>query len=256
MEWADELALAWLLDYTAAHLMDSVQDGDEPDAWWVAYGVGVALSAITGLLFSASLALSYLSQHRQTKAYAGETLKEFSQTFLVMGSGQHADLTSQTRTLDEFWQQAEAKSGAFFSLACRAGARLAGPPAHLLTEYAQYGHHLGLLIQITDELEDVRPSPESVNPGQRQSFVRSLPVVYALEVLPAAQAERLSSLLPLVKTNPEVALEALELVDQSRASAYLLTMIELHKKNALVALEKVNARTPAKEQLIDLIAAF
>ena len=48
-EWANDLTAAWILFYSAAHLMDKVQDQDEPDPWWQKLGPGVALSAATGL---------------------------------------------------------------------------------------------------------------------------------------------------------------------------------------------------------------
>jgi geranylgeranyl pyrophosphate synthase len=252
-EWADDLALAWLLNYAAAQLMDSVQDGDEPDAWWVTHGPAYALSAITGLLFSADLTLSNLSLHPETQDHLSETLRDFSQTFLLMGSGQHADLASYTRTLDQFWQQTEAKSGSFFSLACRAGARLSCVSPDIQADYGRYGNHLGILIQITDELEDVRPSQGSGTHGQRPSFGRSLPVIYALEVLSAHEAARLKICLQFSMTDPGEAEEAVGLVNQSGAARFLMVLLEKHKNLALRALEAARPRSPAGEALTDLV---
>jgi hypothetical protein len=252
-EAADDLSLAWLIFYAAAKLLDSVQDADEPDAWWVGQGASVGLSAFSGLYFSASLALNAISQQSTSQAKAAEINADFYNTFLVMGSGQHADLTRASLSLEQYWQQADTKSGAFFALACRAGAGLATSDRDSLLEYSQFGSHLGLLIQITDDLEDVIPPQGTGTPGQRSPFARSLPVVYALEVLPLRLRERLELCLQAAPSNAEAAQEAVNLVDQSNAAAYVMIEIERHKQLALQALERANPRPPAGELLAKII---
>jgi geranylgeranyl pyrophosphate synthase len=252
-ESADDLALAWLIFYAAAKLLDSVQDADEPGAWWVSQGASVALSAFSGLYFSASLALNALAQHPAHHAQAAEINEDFFNTFLVMGSGQHADLTRPSLSLEQYWQQADTKSGAFFSLACRSGARLATSDSDTLTEYSQFGSHLGLLIQITDDLEDVLPPQGTGIYGQRSQFSRSLPVVYALEVLPLQQRERLKLCLQAALIDAEAAQEAVSLVDQSNAASFIMIEIERHKQAALQSLERANPLPPAREALAKII---
>jgi geranylgeranyl pyrophosphate synthase len=252
-DWADNLTLAWLLFYASAQLLDSVEDDDEPGAWWVGRGASVALSAFSGLYFSASLALNAIAQHPATRMQSAEIAEDFYRTFLVMGSGQHADLTLTVLTLDQYWQQAETKSGVFFSLACRAGARLATSEADAIENYAQYGHNLGMLIQITDDLEDVFPPPGSTTHGQRSQFARSLPVVYAQEVLPPLQAERLRICLQAAPDDVGAAQEAVSLVDQSNAAAYVMIEIERYKQESMKALERANPRAPAGEALAKII---
>jgi len=250
---ADNLTLAWLLYYSAAQLLDSVQDNDEPEAWWVGQGASVALSAFSGLYFSASQALNAISQDQRTQALGAEIAEDFFRTFLVMGSGQHADLTRASLTLEQYWQQAETKSGVFFSLACRTGARLATNRAENIREYAQYGRHLGLLIQITDDLEDVFPPQGAVTNGQRSQFARSLPVVYALDVFPPHLAERLRLCLQAAPHDVEAAQEAVSLVDQSNAATYVMIEIERYKEEAMKALERANPQPPAGDALAKII---
>jgi geranylgeranyl pyrophosphate synthase len=245
--------LAWLIFYAAAKLLDSVQDADEPGAWWVGQGASVALSAFSGLYFSASLALNALAQHPAHHAQAAEINEDFFSTFLVMGSGQHADLTRVSLSLERYWQQAETKSGAFFSLACRSGARLATSDTVTLSEYNQFGSHLGLLIQITDDLEDVFPPQGMGIYGQRSQFSRSLPVVYALEVLPQPQREQLELCLQAAPVDAEAAQEAVGLVDESNAATYIMIEIERYRQAALQALEKANPLAPARDALARMV---
>ena len=252
-ERADNLTLAWLIYYAAAKLLDSVQDADEPDAWWVEQGTSIALSAFSGLYFTASLALNAISKHSTNRAKAAEINEDFFTTFLIMGSGQHADLTRASLNLERYWQQAETKSGAFFSLACRSGARLATNDPDTLLVYSQFGYHIGLLIQITDDLEDVFPPQGTGIHGQRSQFSRSLPVVYALDVLPQQQREQLELCLQVAPTNAEAAQEAVSLVDQSNAAAYVMIEIERHKLEALQNLERAKPHSPAGDALARMI---
>jgi len=251
--WTDDLTLAWLVFYAAAHLMDSVQDGDEPDAWWAEAGIGVALSAASGLYFSASQALNALHDNPATRARAIEISQRFNQAFLVMCSGQYADLTRPTPSLDEYWTHASAKSGAFFSLACWAGACLATGDADILAQYDRFGHHLGLLIQIKDDLDDVRSPLDAGLPGQKKSFARSLPVIYALQFTSPTYARMLSEYVRAAANDPHAAQEAIRILDESGAAVYVQIEMARQKALALAALDEAGVRSPAVETLANLV---
>src|SRR3990172_4221676 len=81
-EWADGVTAAWLCFYQAAHLMDSIQDQDEPEDWWAEAGAGVALNVASGLFFTASLLLESLRQEPTRGALAAEIVPEFYRSFL------------------------------------------------------------------------------------------------------------------------------------------------------------------------------
>ncbi len=251
-EWADQLTLAWLQFFTAAHLMDSVQDGDEPDPWWADQGAGVALSTASGLFFSASLALHTLHENDYSRAAASEITRKFYSTFLIMCSGQYADLTIPLPTLEQYWQQAATKSGAFFSMACWGGARLAIKDEIILDAYAKFGCHLGLLVQIKDDLDEVSISRQTAVPGQKLQFKRSLPVVYALEVLPPEQSVLFQEYLRNAPSDPDAANNAIETLDAAGAAEYIRIEIERHKRLAWEALEI--AQTNPSER--DILAKY
>ncbi len=194
-EWADDLTVAWLLFYAAADLMDKVQDQDEPAGWWRGLGAGAALSAATGLYFSAALALNQLAHNDKYGSAAVGLTQDVYKTFLEMTGGQYADLVNQNPTLEQYWESIGAKSGGFFALVCRAAAQLADQDREQLNGFQKYGYHLGMLVQILDDLEDVRPLFGRQIPGQRQELAHSLPVIYALSVLSDAENDDLKRLL-------------------------------------------------------------
>jgi len=248
-EWADDLAVAWLLFYSAAHLMDKIQDQDEPDPWWQNLGPGAALSVASGLYFSASAALNQLYLHSVSYTTVAQIAKDFYDCFLVMTSGQYSELTNPFPSLEKYWELAAAKSGTFFALAARSAARLATDNNEKLNNFERYGHHLGLFIQMRDDLDDVRPPAENTAYGQRVEISRSLPVIYALSVLPALDGERLRNSLHKAPEDTRAAEDVIRLLNQSNAALYIMAEMERHRQLALQAIHQAAQTSPAREAL-------
>jgi len=253
LEWAEDLTLGWLLFYVAADLMDSIQDGDEPDAWWVEQGAGAALAAASGLYFSGSIALARMHYRVEAKHVAAEIAHQFYDTLLVMTSGQYNDLLQQKPTLDQYWQHAASKSGTFFGLACWAGARLSTSEVQLLQAYRDYGSHLGVLIQVMDDLDDIRLLRERLHPSQVGKVARSLPVVYALEVSPSELSARLQVCLDTATQSQDAVTELVNLLDQCGAARYVQLELEKHRACCLSALDQVSPPIELKEKLVALV---
>jgi len=251
-EWADNVTLAWLLFYAAADLMDSVQDQDEPDEWWRENGPGAALSAASGLYFSGSFALDQLHHREETSQAAPGVITDFYHTFLKMTSGQYQDLTAEAVTLEDYWRQAGSKSGAFFQLACQAGARLAGSSPVILDAYGDYGLHLGLLIQVKDDLDDIRQLHNVVPTGLKAKIKRSLPFVYTLEMNPDPTRERLLACLQNADQKQSAVVELVNLLDECNAALYVMAEMEQQRQSALKGLERASPLPPHKDALVAL----
>jgi geranylgeranyl pyrophosphate synthase len=251
--WADSLAAAWYLLFVAAHLMDQVEDRDEPDPSWAAQAPGAGLNAATGLFFTASLALKDLYQHDETRSAASDVMTDFYAGFLRMSSGQHADLIQPEPTLEQYWDIARLKSGAFFQVACRCGARLAAASADQLEGFNIYGQHLGILKQILDDLEDIQP-PDSHKPMHPwPDITRSLPVVYAMSVFPQEERERLRLSLQNAGKSQTAARDAFRLLEQSGAALYLQMEIERQRDQAIAAIRRAVIGTDDAKPLISLV---
>ena len=252
-EWADDLTIAWLLFYIAAHLMDKIQDQDDPDPWWRERGTGAALSAATGLFFTASLAINQLNTNSKTTPVATDIIKSFNNSLLWMASGQYSDMLGPACTLQQYWDRAMAKSGSFFGLACRTGAQLATRETGQLATFERYGQHLGLLIQIKDDLDDLQPPPGIGATGQRPELTSSLPVVYSFEVLQPELRSRLQQHLEAAPDNAQAAQEVLHLLDQSGAAVYMLVEMERHQQLAIQAIQEAALPSDARSRLEDLV---
>lgn len=249
--WATPVSAAWQLLYTAAHLMDSLEDQDEPDEWWAERGPGAALNAATGLFFSASLALQELHQLPLAQRAAQETISLALQPFLRMSSGQYADFTSPPQTLDEYWRIAAAKSGEFFALACEAGARLASNRPETLDGFRQFGMNVGLLVQMADDLADYRDLIRGLGPADTKSLGASLPGVYLRTVSAVQVSERFESLLHVC--GDDARQELVHILDENGAGVYLSAEMEMRRSLAAKGLEAAAASGTAHDALLRLL---
>jgi geranylgeranyl pyrophosphate synthase len=232
--------------------MDSVQDQDEPDAWWADLGPGAALGVATGLFFSATHALNCLHDSPSSRLAAASIIDDFSQSFMHMSGGQYRDLTQTQPNLEQYWEVLSDKSGMFFALACRCGARLATADPQVLAAYGSFGQQVGTLVQIRDDLQDLQPPQGAELPAWGRKMSHSLATVYALEVLPHEQRDRLLEYLAVVPLDLQAVENALSLIEQSGAGLYFLVEMERHRNLGLAALERTSGRPPA----IEILASF
>ncbi len=240
---------AWVALYTAAYLLDSVQDGDDPDPWWEPWEAGVALNVATGLIFTASFLIHSPLGHHIPPQLAQRVAQDFDQTLLLMCGGQHEDLASSAPSLADVWRIAEAKSGAFFSLACRTGATLAAIDDQRATHYSSFGCSLGLMIQIADDLrdlnQDARRAALSISRGRW-----SLPVAYFMQMASNQDLERMRSL----ATDPRSGGSGLQdLLNELGTQLYLMTKAEEQRTKALRSLQDAEACYPARAELEQLV---
>lgn len=223
---AASIELVLNLACAALSLLDDIEDGDLDKELWAnlkigakapRFGSDIAANVSTGLIFSASLALSALEQ---SASHAALPIRhEFDRTMLQMCAGQHADLTCFEPSLEQCWQIAKAKSGLLFSWACWAGARLVTEDETSLNHFRQFGQQFGMIVQIRDDIADLWP-----NKGKSSDLTTerwSLPVAVAMSVMPQEGRHRLHHFLQLAATEPGASAAAREMIFESGALLYL-----------------------------------
>lgn len=255
-EDADLIALAWLHFYLAAQLMDSVQDMDEPDPWWKAIGSSGALNVASGLFFFANLLLSELYHQNIPLNIAHQLTLAINQDLLLMCNGQYFDVINNTKSLGDYWRQADNKSGIFFALACKCGAILGDPSPDVVNKYRSFGYHLGMLIQILDDLEDWHTVLEKENDISIKNIPRSLPIVYTLEVLPVKEKIDFIHKLEALSKSPATFTEIINIVDRSGASIYIFSEMQKHFEGAQNALAESKGQVGAINMLEELLSSL
>ena len=177
-------AVAVELVHNFSLLHDDIMDGDterrhRPTAWTV-FGVGAAILAGDALL---ALANDMLLEDMPRGPWAARCLSTAVQRLIA---GQGEDLAFEKRgdvTLDECLEMAGDKTAALMACACTIGAVHVGAPPEMAMGLAEFGGHVGLAFQLTDDLLGIWGAPEVTGKPVRADLrarKKSLPVVAAL----------------------------------------------------------------------------
>ena len=251
-----EISAAWLLLYTSAHIVDTIEDGDYDPQVSKLGGPGVAINTANGLFLSAIMQLQSLHEKDIPSGQITKIISDYLETILLMTSGQHLDLTVPMLDLDQWWQIAETKSGAFFSLACRAGARLETADPDKIDAYSIFGYHLGLLLQIFDDLQDFQTLLESRELNPSLNLEKSLASAYAYDVLPETTKVNFRRLVGAGTDQDEMVDELIEVLDGCGAGLYMISEINKHQGLGIASLEKGKPLSPAGEELKSILHGF
>jgi geranylgeranyl pyrophosphate synthase len=255
-EWANDIAAAWLLFYIAADIMDTVEDQDQPEAWWVEFGHGTAVNLASGLYFTATRILDQLYQKQPTQEAAGDIIEKLLDGFLIMCSGQHNDLVRDRFTLDEYWKTSAAKSGQFFGMACWAGARVNIDDPTKLACYQEFGKHLGLLIQLLDDLEEFENLHDLASKLEWRNLQKALPVIYTLEVVPDPVKVQYIECMDQAHRDPQAVEVIIQIMEECGVVLYLLAEIERMSNSALSSLNSAGPETNASQYLAGMVTSM
>jgi geranylgeranyl diphosphate synthase, type I len=223
---ANELDIAWSLLYAAAHLLDNIEDEDGFPPLFEKHRFGEIINITTGMIFCSELILSKLIlKQKVNPATINILLANFNRLALRTCMGQHLDLALDNPDLVTVWKSVSAKSGDFFALACVCGAALKTSDQKILAAFEIYGHHLGVLIQIANDIEGLWE--HDGNLGDLSKSKVTLPVAYAYHVLPL---EKRSALICLVNApGREAITEARQMILECGALIYLFLEAEKHR---------------------------
>lgn len=250
---AKEISSAWLLLYTAAHIVDDVEDVDLDGDVNALGGPEVAINVANGLFLSASLLLLSLYEKKDLQSLASQISADFYNTILIMTSAQHHDLIHEHLTLKEWWRVAEAKSGSFFSLACRCGAQLGIDDPEKIQGYSNFGFHLGLMIQIIDDIEELQPLFSSQCDNFPANVQKSLAMAYAFDVLPEVEKLELKKWINTTPPEPNTFERVVESLNRCGAGLYMKAEAEKNFNLGMKSLKMVSPSSPAAEKLASLL---
>lgn len=258
---AAPVAAAWHLLYCAAHLLDDVEDGatERPADAHRMTNWG------TALIFVAQRLLVRAARWGLPAGRVLALVDAFATSSLHICIGQDADLAvlpGAILDLPAYWRVVSAKAGEPFALACRAGALLGAQPEREIDIYSRYGYHLGILMQLGDDLRAVW---QPRNRADLNTAGRTLPVVYAYAAAAPAEQVALQGLLRRAPDDPAAlrALQAALVATRSTAESGAAvrpagTAIEGLPEPAMsavhyLALHAVRRRDLAREVLLSLL---
>lgn len=238
-------AMACELLHNFSLLHDDIMDGDTQRRHrataWTQFGVPAALLAGDALCSLASEVLAEAPS--PTTAWAVRCVTATTRRLIA---GQVADMSFEKRdqvSLAECLRMADDKTGALMSCAASLGVVLADAPAELALGLAEFGTHLGLSFQLTDDLLGIWGHPERTGKpvlSDLRSRKKSVPVVYALESGTAAAA-RLRSLYLRSESMTEAELaEAADLIEEAGGKSWTERRAEEELDLALATLDSLD----------------
>ncbi|MEP0546757.1 MAG: polyprenyl synthetase family protein [Rhodothermales bacterium] len=167
------VSAAWTVLGMAIRVLDDVQDQDRSDALWAQVGPARAFNLSAGLF---SLSLRLLAEGYEPEVHQ-RLARVFTGEGLRLAAGQDRDLQGAAPSLEEHWQTFEEKNARAFVLACEAGAHCGTQEPSSVRACAQYGLHLGNVLQVFDDVQGLW-APDGV--GDLAIEKATLPLYYGL----------------------------------------------------------------------------
>ncbi len=240
---------AWQLVRLAAKLFDDIEDREADDR------LALTLNAATSLLFAAPLALNELTRDA-THDIAWRASVALERAMLRTAAGQHADLAGtlvERRPADpEAWLEiARAKSGELVAWAAWAGALVGGADERTQECLRQYGSALGILLQVADDYNGIWGAGGA---GDLARGCLSLPVCYARLVLSGEARDRFETLFAQAgNDDKEAEGEAVKMLNESGALAFVLAVARIRYRHAVSALEQAGQAITTGRSLLALL---
>ena len=234
-------AAAWKVLHIAAQLLDDVEDNDVLTGNAHHQGYARVINLATGFISAANLALLRVPP----RSYM-QLQERFQRTILRMASGQHEDLCLHGEIpLDGYFTLADAKTASFFALGASAGAICAGAHPATVSGLEEFGHHLGMALQLSDDLSDwMRKGNGDLAHGKW-----TVPVHYSLSVAAPAERTQLLEYLMAARFDVEAEEEARSIMLELGAKLYVQVEIAQCRRLAVAALERCAVVTEAKDLL-------
>lgn len=208
--------------------------------------LGTALFAIIGQKLSSLLNMDGIPPN-----VASRIQQATFTNIIPVVHGQQASIRCSYPTLSEAIKIAEYKSGHFYGLVCWNAAYLAKFDLEIANSLQKFGQIFGMIVQIANDMSDVWPHGEK--PSDLKLGTWSLPVVYAMSVIPEDRKVYLKALLAAAPSNEEAEQEAREILIRSGAFVYWQIENQLRLNQAKELLYDTLADSPHREKLIGLM---
>jgi len=236
---------------------DDIEDRDDtrrgrPTVWSL-WGEAQGINAGDTLFALAQLALVRLSERNIPAATVVAALRCFNQTCVALTGGQHLDIGFESRpdvSIADYLAMIEGKTAALLSCACEMGSLIADAPHSQRKALRAFGHHLGLVFQMRDDVLGIWGDPTLTGKPVGADIARrkkTLPVLHGLERSP-----ELCTLFTQEALSTADVRRATELLHETNSRAFVERLALEHHVQALAALEEADLKGPAAQALHEL----
>jgi geranylgeranyl pyrophosphate synthase len=238
VEYTLPVTAAWVLSILAGRIFDDLLDGEGEEHVWRLNGRCQPVPTGLQALGTANLLLTQIPDSGKSQGI----VRAFAQVLREAAVAEE-NRPAKNEGIASYFRHIAAKTGAVFATGAWSGVQvgLMEPDAATLSLMHSFGAHIGMMIQIKDDCDDL------VADLTRQIY--TLPVLYALSLVSHPAQEELQQLLPL-SGNPERASAVAALVTEMGAVTWSLRVAAAYQMKAFELLEN----TPSAE--INLVQAY
>jgi geranylgeranyl diphosphate synthase type I len=155
-------------------ILDDLEDKDRRGQLWQQVGEARAWNYAAAIH---TLSFDILNK-ANLRPHAFRTVNQlFIDAFFYILVGQERDLSAAPTTIDEYWRTIELKTATAYAAACAAGALVGSEDEQLIDACQTFGHHIGLAIQIFNDMESIW-QPNGLSDIQQGKI--TLPIMYGL----------------------------------------------------------------------------
>ena len=241
------ICAALLVLGVSLRILDDLEDQDRPGQLWQEVGVARAWNYANAVHI---LSFEILSKAPLNPQLFQKINQIYIDAFFRISAGQDRDLAGITKTVEDYWVTVEMKSAGFLATACATGAMVGTDNSQLIQACGVFGHHLGLALQIMNDMESIW-QPNGI-PDLQQGKI-TLPLLYGLQ-REHIEREELAS---LVNSN-EIAIHGeriKEILDKIDTKNFLIWAALEERKQALEAI-KICPNSEGKQVLEDYITGI
>jgi geranylgeranyl diphosphate synthase type I len=215
------------------------------------------INAGDALFALSQLALTRLTKRRVPAATIVTALDLLNHTCVTLTGGKYLDIGFDGRTnvsVADYLAVVERRTAALTACACEMGALVAAIPESQRECLRSFGHHLGLAIQIRDDILGIWGN---TTPAHKPAMVhatwprKSLPILYGLE-----QSKELRDLLVHETLSEEDAQIGIKLLEEANCREYACQTMKKHYNQAVRALKEANLHNSATQTLHELVQAL
>jgi len=259
-EWHQALsgaaAVEILHNFSLVH--DDIQDSSPTrrgrSAVWKIWGVEQAINVGDAMFALAHIAMSRLADAGVAANTVNKAIRRLDETCIDLTYGQFKDMQFEARqavSVQEYLQMIDGKTAALLSFSCELGAMVTGSDDSIIQHFSSLGRDLGLAFQIRDDILGIWGDESLIGKSAVTDIAnkkKSLPVLYGL-----GESEALRELYSQDNEDAEFVLLAVSILNDVGAKQFAEEQEERFANSALEHLEAAQARSPAKETLLELV---
>jgi geranylgeranyl diphosphate synthase type I len=220
---------------------------------WSLWGEAQAINVGDGLFAVSRLALQRLGERGISPEKVLRAFRIVDQTCLDLTEGQYLDLAFEKQegvTVEMYLDMIGKKTGTLMGCATQLGALLGTDDEGVIESYRSFGHQLGLLFQIVDDVLGIWGAGEATGKGVGEDIVnrkKSLPVVYGIQ-----QSDELREIYRQELMGEAEQQAVMETLDSLSARDYAQSMAASHLALALDALAATGFQNDAQDSLREI----